>query len=139
MHNFGFWFRVRLRTLPRAYLQRASARAPSQPFRAYPAPPCIQITIKIIQITIKLILIIIKLIEITITSSDFYQNPSVSPSSLPAFSRASRSALHSTCKYIQLEKTWEGYLESKRCSRDTYPESNITKYPSIRRLCYLER
>jgi len=28
---------------------------------------------------------------------------------------------------------WEGYHESKRCSRDTYPESYITKYTSIRR------
>jgi len=27
----------------------------------------------------------------------------------------------------------EGYRESRRCSRDTYPESNITKYTSIRR------
>ena len=29
---------------------------------------------------------------------------------------------------------WEGYRESRRCSRDTYPESYITKYTSIRRL-----
>ena len=28
---------------------------------------------------------------------------------------------------------WEGYHESRRCSRDTYPESYITKYTSIRR------
>jgi len=28
----------------------------------------------------------------------------------------------------------EGYHESRRCSRDTYPESYITKYTSIRRL-----
>ena len=28
---------------------------------------------------------------------------------------------------------WEGYRESRRCSRDTYPESYITKYTSIRR------
>ena len=28
---------------------------------------------------------------------------------------------------------WEGYDESRRCSRDTYPESYITKYTSIRR------
>jgi len=27
----------------------------------------------------------------------------------------------------------EGYRESRRCSRDTYPESYITKYTSIRR------
>jgi len=27
---------------------------------------------------------------------------------------------------------WEGYHESRRCSRDTYPESYITKYTSIR-------
>jgi hypothetical protein len=24
--------------------------------------------------------------------------------------------------------TWEGFRESRRCSRDTYPESYITKY-----------
>ena len=28
----------------------------------------------------------------------------------------------------------EGYHESKRCSRDTYPESYITKYTNIRRV-----
>jgi len=28
---------------------------------------------------------------------------------------------------------WEGYHESRRCSRDTYPESYIIKYTSIRR------
>ena len=28
---------------------------------------------------------------------------------------------------------WEGYHESRRCSRDIYPESYITKYSSIRR------
>jgi len=28
---------------------------------------------------------------------------------------------------------WEGYHESRRCSRNTYPESYITKYTSIRR------
>ena len=29
---------------------------------------------------------------------------------------------------------WEGCRESRRCSRDTYLESYITKYTSIRRL-----
>ena len=28
---------------------------------------------------------------------------------------------------------WDGYHESERCSRDTYPESSITKYTNIRR------
>ena len=28
---------------------------------------------------------------------------------------------------------WGGYHESRICSRDTYPESYITKYTSIRR------
>ena len=28
---------------------------------------------------------------------------------------------------------WEGYRESRRCSRDTYPESYITKYASKRK------
>ena len=26
---------------------------------------------------------------------------------------------------------WEGYHESRRCSRDSYPESYITKYTSL--------
>ena len=30
---------------------------------------------------------------------------------------------------------WEGHHESRRCSRDTYPDSYITKYTSIRRKC----
>jgi hypothetical protein len=29
------------------------------------------------------------------------------------------------------EPLWEGYHESRRCSRDTYPESCITKYTCI--------
>jgi len=29
---------------------------------------------------------------------------------------------------------WEGYRESRICSRDTYPESYIPKYTSIRRI-----
>ena len=29
---------------------------------------------------------------------------------------------------------WEGFRESRRCSRDTYPESYFTEYTSIRRL-----
>jgi len=29
--------------------------------------------------------------------------------------------------------SWEGYRESRRCSRDTYPESYITKYTCTRR------
>ena len=32
------------------------------------------------------------------------------------------------------EALWEGYRESRRCFRDTYLESYITKYTSIRRL-----
>ena len=30
------------------------------------------------------------------------------------------------------DRLWEGYRESRRCSRDTYPESYITEYTSIR-------
>ena len=26
---------------------------------------------------------------------------------------------------------WEGFRESRRCSRDTYPESYITEYTSV--------
>ena len=33
----------------------------------------------------------------------------------------------------RLRVGWEGYHESRRCKRDTYPESCITKYTSIRR------
>ena len=32
-----------------------------------------------------------------------------------------------------ITSTLEGYRESRRCSRDTYPDSYITKYTSIRR------
>jgi len=31
---------------------------------------------------------------------------------------------------------WEGYRGSRRCSRDTYPESYITKHTSIRSLSF---
>jgi len=43
-----------------------------------------------------------------------------------------------TCKTVTA-RFWprlsggEGYHESRRCSRETYPESCITKYTSIRR------
>jgi len=37
--------------------------------------------------------------------------------------------VHDISKYI----TREGYLDSRRCSWDTYTESYITKYTSIRR------
>ena len=33
--------------------------------------------------------------------------------------------------------SWEGYHESRRCSRETYPESYITNYTSIRRLKHI--
>jgi hypothetical protein len=34
---------------------------------------------------------------------------------------------------IDSRLVWEGYHESRRCSTDTYPESYITKYTSMRR------
>jgi len=34
--------------------------------------------------------------------------------------------------FDRLGVVWEGYHESRRCSRDTYPESYTTKYTSIR-------
>jgi len=44
---------------------------------------------------------------------------------------------HSEMKgwYLRVERgvLWEGYRESRRRSTDTYPESYITKYTSIRR------
>ena len=33
----------------------------------------------------------------------------------------------------RLRVGWEGCRESRRCSRDTYPETYITKYTSMRR------
>ena len=33
----------------------------------------------------------------------------------------------------RLMDLWEGYRESRRCSRDTSPESSITKYTGVRR------
>jgi len=41
------------------------------------------------------------------------------------------SSLDSQVKF--LDRLREGYRESRRCSRVTYPESYITKYTSIRR------
>ena len=35
---------------------------------------------------------------------------------------------------FRVDRLWEGYHESRRCSRDTYPESYITQYTSIRSL-----
>jgi len=32
---------------------------------------------------------------------------------------------------------WEGYHESRRCSRDTYPESYITKLLIFEKYCLL--
>ena len=42
--------------------------------------------------------------------------------------------LASTVVYLdQISGLWEGYHESRKCSRDTYPGSYITKYTGIRR------
>ena len=38
-----------------------------------------------------------------------------------------------TDKIPGLSGLWDGLRESTRCSRDTYPESYITKYTSVRR------
>ena len=35
---------------------------------------------------------------------------------------------------VGTHELWEGYLDSRICSRDTYPESYIPKFTSIRRL-----
>ena len=44
---------------------------------------------------------------------------------------------HGICTFERLRVVWpnerEGYHESRRCSRGTYPESYTTKYTSIRR------
>ena len=52
-----------------------------------------------------------------------------------ARSRESRSHSETKGKYLRVERggLWEGYRDSRRCSRDTYPESYITEYTSIRR------
>ena len=39
-----------------------------------------------------------------------------------------------TIRFAGANRLREGHQESRRCSRDTYPESYITKYTSIRRL-----
>ena len=41
---------------------------------------------------------------------------------------------HASRDHILAGPLWEGYRESKRCSKDTYAESYITKHTSIRRL-----
>jgi len=38
-----------------------------------------------------------------------------------------------TLRLTPYDRLWEGYRQSRRCSRDTYPESCITKCTSIRR------
>ena len=43
------------------------------------------------------------------------------------------AAVHPYGRRSHGDKLWEGYRESRRCSRDTYPESYITKYTSTRR------
>ena len=35
---------------------------------------------------------------------------------------------------LRVDWLWEGCQETRRCSRDTFPGSSITKYTSIRRL-----
>jgi len=40
---------------------------------------------------------------------------------------------HASRDHTLVGPLWEGYHESKTCSRDTYPESYVTKYTSIRR------
>ena len=47
------------------------------------------------------------------------------------FSKVNSPTTPSTCSLLFLViagPLWEGYRESRRCSRDTYPESYITKY-----------
>jgi hypothetical protein len=39
----------------------------------------------------------------------------------------------------RLKVLWEGYRKGRRCSRDTYSESYITKYASIRRVIYINK
>jgi len=36
--------------------------------------------------------------------------------------------------FIDSGPLWEGYHESRRCSRDTYPESHITKYTTYTKI-----
>jgi len=38
---------------------------------------------------------------------------------------------HSSRDHTLAGPLWEGYLESRRCSRDTYPESYITEYTLV--------
>jgi len=37
---------------------------------------------------------------------------------------------------VRCDRLWEGFRESQTCSRDTNPESYITKYTSIRRILF---
>jgi len=54
-------------------------------------------------------------------------------SSLPSWPKASQSDALRGADLFRADRLWEGHHESRRCSRDTYPESYITKYASIRR------
>ena len=48
--------------------------------------------------------------------------------------RKRRQQLKITGREMQIRDLWEGCRQSSKCSRDTYPESYITKYTRIRRL-----
>ena len=50
----------------------------------------------------------------------------------PEADRGKPACAHVTC--VDRNDSWEGYRESRICSRDTYPESYITEHTSIRRL-----
>jgi hypothetical protein len=39
-----------------------------------------------------------------------------------------RHTADSTLEHLVIDSGWEGFCESRRCSRDTYPESYITEY-----------
>ena len=59
--------------------------------------------------------------------------PALLESSVYKVQTATLPAPLSKTFHFQGEPLWEGYRESRRCSRDTYPESSITKYTRIRR------
>jgi len=63
-------------------------------------------------------------------------SPEVAPGCGMAHTRQSRpdSGLAFEGKVLKpVDRIREGYHESRICSRDSYPESYITKYTSIRR------
>jgi len=79
----------------------------------------------------------IKILSHAILSAGVWSSPTtlmashVPPGTVPlppkSVPRAASAGMAGVVKWL----LWEGFRESRRCSRDTYPESYITEYTSV--------